>query len=54
MTNKEKPMASNSGTDPDVGTPRWVKAMGIIALIVLVAFVMLHLTGGRAGHHMAP
>ena len=32
-------------TDPDEGMPRWVKVFGIVAVVVIVAFVVLHLTG---------
>jgi hypothetical protein len=32
-------------------TPRWVKLFGIIAIIVVVLFVILHLTGGSVGGH---
>ena len=33
------------------GTPRWVKVFGIVALVFLVAFVILHLAGrGFHGH----
>ncbi len=34
-------------------TPRWVKVLGAIALVLLVLFVVLHLTGhGFGGHSM--
>lgn len=33
------------------GTPRWVKVSGVIALVVVLLFAVLHLTiGGRGGH----
>jgi hypothetical protein len=32
------------------GTPRWVKVFGIIALVVVIAFAILVLTG-RGGDH---
>ena len=38
-------------TDPaTVGPPRWVKVSGAIALVVIVLFVVLALTG-RGGEH---
>jgi hypothetical protein len=41
------------GTDEaDVGTPRWVKLFGIIGLVLVVAFAILHLTGNGFGRHM--
>jgi hypothetical protein len=41
---------SSSKIDP-TPTPRWVKIFGIIAIIVAVAFVILHLAGGGPGRH---
>jgi hypothetical protein len=40
-------------TDPPQTTraPRWVKVFGIIALVVVLLFVILHLSGdGPRGH----
>lgn len=36
---------------PDRSTPRWVKAFGIIAIVLVLAFVILHLTGHGFGMH---
>lgn len=36
--------------DPETGTPRWVKILGIIALGLLVLFVVLHLSGHGFSH----
>jgi len=47
-------MSSNPGPSLEAPTPRWVKVFGIIAIMVLVAFVILHLAGGGPGRHMAP
>jgi hypothetical protein len=33
--------------ESSIGTPRWVKVLGVIALIVVVLFVVLLVTGGR-------
>jgi hypothetical protein len=49
MNNKEK----DTDTD-DISTPRWVKVFGIIALILVLLFVILHLAGGGFGHHHLP
>jgi hypothetical protein len=44
-------------TSPDArstapSTPRWVKVSGIIAGVLVLAFVVMHLAGGgMAGHH---
>ena len=45
---------ANSDLDSDVGapTPRWVKVFGVIAIVVLIAFVILHLAGGGPGRHL--
>jgi hypothetical protein len=35
------------------GTPRWVKGLGIVAVVAVALVVILHLTGlvGMGGHH---
>ena len=33
------------GRDPDIGTPAWVKALGALVAVVVVLFIILHLTG---------
>jgi hypothetical protein len=38
----------------NAGTPRWVKVFGIIAIVLLVVFIILHLTGNRLGSHTPP
>lgn len=55
-------MPGYAGPDPGAGpdheathtTPRWVKVFGMITLVLLVAFVVLHLTVGGPGSHTAP
>lgn len=57
-------MPGYAGPDQDPGagpdheathtTPRWVKVFGMITLVLLVAFVVLHLTVGGPGSHTAP
>jgi hypothetical protein len=32
------------------GTPRWLKVLGIIALVVVLVVVIMLLTGGGGGH----
>jgi hypothetical protein len=44
-----RPSASEAQSDN--ATPRWVKVFGITAIIVLVAFVILHLAGGGPRGH---
>ena len=36
---------------PPTGTPSWVKAIGIVALLMLILLVILHLTGNGMGDH---
>jgi hypothetical protein len=36
----------------DAATPRWVKLLAIAALVFVLAFAALHLTGRGLGHHM--
>jgi len=34
----------------EAATPRWVKVFGIIGIVVVLVFVILHLTGGPMRH----
>lgn len=42
-------LRSLSGSPPS--TPRWVKVLAIIVLVLVAAFVILHLAGGGFGSH---
>jgi len=48
----------DSRVRPDRGSPpsapRWVKVFGIIVLVLVLLFVILHLTGGGFGGHTRP
>jgi hypothetical protein len=48
----------DTGVRPDHGsttsTPRWVKMFGITALVLVLLFVTLHLTGRGLGGHTPP
>ncbi len=46
------PEPEPGGENDDTGTPRWVKVFGIIAFVVVLAFIILHLTGHGLGGHM--
>ena len=35
-------------------TPRWVKIGGALAVVLVVAFAVLHLAGGGFRHHHFP
>jgi hypothetical protein len=45
-----------SQTRPDRGsppsTPRWVKAFGIILILLILAVVIMHITGTNLGGHI--
>ena len=48
---------SQTPTKPDRGSPpgmpRWVKVFGIIAIVLILTFLTVHLTGTVPwGHHM--
>ena len=48
-SNNDTGVRLNRGSAPS--TPRWVKVFGIIAVILVLLFVILHLTGkSPAGH----
>lgn len=32
-------------------TPRWVKVLGVVLLVLLVGFIVLHLTGNAPVRH---
>lgn len=48
MTDVPPPLNSD---DDIAGTPRWVKVFGIIVIILVVLFAILHLTGHGLGGH---
>jgi hypothetical protein len=47
------PIPDSSGDigDDDPGTPRWVYVLGIIAIVLVLLFVIMHLTVGGFGGH---
>jgi len=47
QTNVVPDRGSTTSTPP--GTPRWVKVLGIIAIVLILLFVVLHLTGNNLG-----
>lgn len=50
---KESQMSEQQSSDPNDVTPRWVKVFGIIFLVLVVLFVILHLAGGGFQGHMS-
>ena len=51
------PDRSSANGRPDDGAaepekaPRWVKVFGIVAAILVAAFLAVHIAGGGLGHH---
>jgi hypothetical protein len=43
----------SSGVPRYPGAPRWVKVLGLVALIAVVVFVLVHLAGGGFRGHGA-
>ena len=37
-----------------IGAPRWVKVLGVVAVVLILAFVISHLMGGGLGNHARP
>ncbi|HEX9918969.1 MAG TPA: hypothetical protein VGA87_07375 [Pyrinomonadaceae bacterium] len=49
----EPPYAdSDADSEDDTGTPRWVKLFGLVALVLVLLFVILMLTGHSPGRHL--
>jgi hypothetical protein len=49
----DPPPYPETGDDTGPGAPRWVKVLGIIAVVLVLAFVIVHLTVGGLGDHGA-
>jgi hypothetical protein len=55
----DSPRSGHAGDPPDprvgrtssAGAPRWVKVFGIVGLVLVVLFAVLHLTGNSLGGH---
>jgi hypothetical protein len=45
----DRDTSGDSGGYP--GTPRWVKVFGIIVIVLVLVFVVVHLMGGGLGDH---
>ena len=46
------PQIGNSGDD-QAGIPRWVYVLGLVALLVIILFAIIHFSfGGPMGHGM--
>ena len=54
MTESRSTGNANRGDESPPPTPRWVYAFGIIAIIVVVAFIGSHLLGGGFRGHAMP
>jgi hypothetical protein len=42
---------ARSDGESTTSTPRWVKVAAIIVIVLIVLFVIIHLTGGGLGEH---
>ncbi|GIF99037.1 hypothetical protein [Catellatospora citrea] len=42
--------ADNDRTPAPTGMPRWVKICGLVASVLVAAFLALHLTGNTPSH----
>jgi hypothetical protein len=42
---------SNGDFGDDTGTPRWVYVFGIVVIVFVLLFVILHFAGGGLGGH---
>ncbi|MFC7245271.1 hypothetical protein ACFQO7_22590 [Catellatospora aurea] len=42
--------AGDDRTPAPIGMPRWVKVSGLIAVLLVAAFLALHLTGSTPAH----
>jgi hypothetical protein len=52
MAGPQRDTDPNSDTGAEApGTPRWVKMFGIVAVILVLLFVILHLAGRGLGGH---
>ena len=51
----DQPPYPDTGVGPDeestAGTPRWVKVLGIFAIVLVLLFLILHLAFGGFGGH---
>ena len=47
---------THEGLDPESPprTPPWVKVFGVVVIVLVLLFVILHLTGGGFGGHTPP
>lgn len=45
------PGSDTEGNDDASNTPRWVKVLGVIIVVLVLLFVIMHLTGGGFGDH---
>ncbi len=39
-----------TGPEEDVPTPTWVYVVGILLIVIAIAFVVMHLSGGIPSH----
>jgi hypothetical protein len=50
MDDNGKGLGSDFGSPPS--TPRWVYVFGIVVIVLILLFIILHFAGGGFGRHM--
>jgi hypothetical protein len=50
----DRPPSPDFRIEPDTGTPRWVYAFGVATVVLVVVFVVVHLTVGGLADHGQP
>lgn len=45
----DPPAGAAPGATPSSGTPRWVKVLGVLVLLLVLLVVVLHVTGNSPG-----
>lgn len=48
----DRPAANDLDTEEVHTTPRWVYVSAVVAAVLVLAFAILHLSGGGFGHSM--
>jgi hypothetical protein len=51
MTDPSSEPDTPAGTGQPAGTPRWVKVLGLLVLLMVLLVAVLHLTGNSMGGH---
>ncbi|MEO8217298.1 MAG: hypothetical protein ABI718_09455 [Acidobacteriota bacterium] len=52
MPDQQIPLSGDDAGDAAPPMPRWVRMLGVIAIILVLTFVISHLAEGGFSHHM--